>query len=137
MSIKTCYFCWKSFEMPTGQTCSYMQGCPVGFLLSFHALALRLGLALVDPIPHPVAVILGDQSLVKERIVEVIEPELVNDVLLLRCCPVFLGFRQWQAPPGSEYCRVFPSLFLYYGPGTMSRFSFGFLLNQNKKYRVK
>ena len=76
---------------------------------------LCLGRSGADPVPHPVAVILGDQALVKERIVEVIEPKLVNDVLLLRCCPVFLGFRQWQAPPGSEYCRFSLGLFLYDG----------------------
>ena len=74
-----------------------------------------LGRSSADPVPHPVAVGFGNQPLGKQGIVKIIEPELVNDVLLLGCCPVFIGFRQWQAPPGSEYCRFFPGLFLHDG----------------------
>ena len=77
---------------------------------------LCLGRSGADPVPHPVAVGFGNQSFGKQGIVKVVEPELVNDVLLLRCCPVFLGFRQWQAPPvWSEYYRFSPGLFLYDG----------------------
>lgn len=55
---------------------------------------LCLGRSGADPVPHPVAVGFGNQPLGKQGIVKVVEPELVNDVLLFGCCPVLLGFRQ-------------------------------------------
>ena len=61
--------------------------------LSFQALTLCLRLPMVDPIPHPIAVILGNQPLIIERIIKIVEPELINDVLLLPFCPVLLVYR--------------------------------------------